>query len=338
MRGKVGPRHVVAALAGLFVLAVIVLYLAPSSDYLFLPDRAHPVAPLVRVQGGHPPKGPGGIYFVDVFERKASLLESLFPFIRSGASLYPASEIVPPGSNDQQARQADLRAMSLSQQIAAAVALRRLGYHVVTVSDGVTVSEVLGGTAAPGKLQPFDVVVAADGKPTPTIAKLHAALAGIHPGTTVALRVRRGAKTLTLHIKTTADPQDSTHAIVGFVPDQAASIHLPIKVQIDAGNVGGPSAGLAFALQVLEDLGPRIDRGYRIAATGQMNLDGSVSAIGGVKQKTFGAREAHADVFLVPAAGDNAADARRYAHGLRIIAVKSFPQALRALATLPPKG
>jgi len=109
-------------------------------------------------------------------------------------------------------------------------------------------------------------------------------------------------------------------------------------VQIDAGNVGGPSAGLAFALQVMEALGKDVDHGYRVAATGTIALDGSVGAIGGVKQKTFGAREAHVDVFLVPAAGDNAADARRYAHGLRIIAVKSFPQALRVLATLPEKG
>ena len=108
-------------------------------------------------------------------------------------------------------------------------------------------------------------------------------------------------------------------------------------MRIDAGNVGGPSAGLAFALQVMEALGHKVDRGYRVAATGEMRLDGSVAAIGGIKQKTFGAREAGADVFLVPVAGDNAADARRYAHGLRIIPVSSFQQALRALATLPRK-
>ena len=110
-----------------------------------------------------------------------------------------------------------------------------------------------------------------------------------------------------------------------------------MKVQIDAGNVGGPSAGLAFALEAMQQLGPRIDRGNRIAATGQIELDGTVSPIGGVKQKTYGARQAKADVFLVPA-GDNAREARKYAHGLRIIAVKSFPQALRALATLPQKS
>ena len=108
-------------------------------------------------------------------------------------------------------------------------------------------------------------------------------------------------------------------------------------MRIDAGNVGGPSAGLAFTLQVLEALGKKVDHGYRVAATGTIGLDGSVGAIGGIEQKTFGARAAHADVFLVPVAGDNARDARRYAHGLRIIAVQSFPQALHALATLPPK-
>jgi len=75
-----------------------------------------------------------------------------------------------------------------------------------------------------------------------------------------------------------------------------------------------------------------------VAATGQIELDGAITPIGGVKQKTFGVRAAKADVFLVPAGDNNAQEARRYAHGLRIIAVTSFPQALRALATLPPKG
>ena len=134
-----------------------------------------------------------------------------------------------------------------------------------------------------------------------------------------------------------ADPANEKRAIVGFAPDQAAEIRLPLKVSIDAGNVGGPSAGLAFALEVMEELGHNVDRGYKVAATGQIELDGTVTPIGGVKQKTFGVRKAKADVFLVPA-GDNAQEARRYANGLRIIAVKSFPQALRALATLPPKG
>jgi Lon-like protease len=340
MRRSVAPLKLAGVLAGLVIVAGIVLYLVPSNDYILLPDAAHPVAPLVRVQDQHPAKGPGAIYFVDVFERRASLLESIFPFIRSGGTLVPANEIVPPGSSDQQVRRTDLREMTISQQVAAAVALRRLGYHVRAKPSGVIVDTIELGSHAAGKLQPTDVIVSVDGRPTPTIAALRRALAPVRPGADVSIRLRRGDKPLTVQVQTLAEPvtRTTSRAIVGFLPDQAADIHLPIRVQIDAGNVGGPSAGLAFALQVMEALGRKVDHGYRVAATGTISLDGSVGEIGGVKQKTFGAREAHADVFLVPAAGDNAGQARRYAHGLRIIPVKSFPQALRALATLPPKG
>jgi PDZ domain-containing protein len=77
--------------------------------------------------------------------------------------------------------------------------------------------------------------------------------------------------------------------------------------------------------------------GHKVAATGEILPDGSIGAIGGIKQKTIGARAAHVDAFLVPA-GDNAQEARKYADGLRIIPVDTFPQALRALATFAPSG
>ena len=337
MRRLLSPARLAGIAVGLVVVAVIVLYLVPSSDFLLLPDRAHPVAPLVHVQGGKEPKGPGGIYFVDVFERRASMLESLFPFIRSGSTLVPANLIIPPGVSDNAQHRADLREMSISERVAAAVALKRLGYHVVTRPTGVIVAAVALGSHAIGKLEPADVIAEVNGAKTPTISDLRAQLARVHPGASVTLTIVRGGKRQTVTIKTVPDPLQKTRALVGFTPGQAADIRLPLKVQIDAGNVGGPSAGLAFALEVMEELGRNVDRGYKVAATGQIELDGAIAPIGGVKQKTFGVRAAKADVFLVPA-GDNAREARRYAHGVRIIAVRSFPQALRALATLPPKG
>ncbi len=85
----------------------------------------------------------------------------------------------------------------------------------------------------------------------------------------------------------------------------------------------------------MQRLGKDVTHGHRVAATGEMELDGSVGPIGGVKQKTFGVRESGADVFLVPA-GDNARVARRFAGGLHIIPVRSLSQALHVLATLPP--
>jgi PDZ domain-containing protein len=343
MRRWFRPAPLAGAGLLLLIVTVIALYLVPSSDYILLPDRAHPVAPLVEVKGGKEPTGPGAVYFVDVFERRARLFESLFPWIHKGSTLVPAKLIVPPGVSDNAVRQADLRAMSISQRVAAAVALKRLGYKVVAQPSGVIVAALTDGSHAVGKLRPGDVITAVNGAPTPTIAKLREQLASVKPGEVVTLDVSRnrtvgngvaGGQDLVVKIKTIPDGK---RAIVGFAPEQAAEIRLPIKVSIDAGNVGGPSAGLAFALQVMEELGRDVTHGYRVAATGEIELDGDVTPIGGVKQKTFGVREAKADVFLVPA-GDNAREARRYADGLRIIPVKNFPQALRALATLPPKS
>jgi len=107
-------------------------------------------------------------------------------------------------------------------------------------------------------------------------------------------------------------------------------------VKIDAGSIGGPSAGLAFALDVLEELGHDVTRGYKVAATGELDTDGTVEPIGGVKQKAIGVRRAGVDVFLVPA-GDNAKEARKWAGPVKVIPVESFRQALHALATLAPK-
>src|SRR5439155_1482611 len=121
---RLTPLRLVGVLAGLLLTAAIALYLVPSDDYLLLPDEAHLVAPIVKVQGGHDPTDTGGIYYVDVFERRASMFESLFPWIHKGSTLVPARLIVPPGVSDKAVQQADLRAMTISQKVAAAVALR----------------------------------------------------------------------------------------------------------------------------------------------------------------------------------------------------------------------
>jgi len=320
------------AAGGLFLLgaAAFVLWLMPADGTdILLVDPAHPVDPIVSVPNDAKSPQPGPIYFVDVRERGARLLERLLPFTRpSGSTLSPAPPVS--SSVEQQIGQQD---MTESQKVAAVVALDHLGYKVKATSGGVTIVLVEKDAPAAKVLRTSDVIVAADGHKVTSVFGLRGVLAKHRPGDVVRITFVRDGKRQTVAVKTVADPQDSKRALVGVSARDNLTVKLPVKIKIDAGGVGGPSAGLAFALDILQELGRNVTHGHKIAATGEIALDGSVGPIGGVKQKTLGARKAGVDAFLVPA-GENAQEARRYADGLRIIPVKNFPQALRALATL----
>jgi hypothetical protein len=125
------------AVAGLLVAAVVaVAWVYPTDSYIFLPNNAHPVAPLVKVEGGHNPRGPGGIYFVDVLVRKATVLERIWSGSTEGATLVPAQDVRPPGVSEGERRREELAEMKRSQSVAAAVALRELGYKVIAKPIG----------------------------------------------------------------------------------------------------------------------------------------------------------------------------------------------------------
>ena len=332
------PFRLVSAGVIVLVAAVAILVTQGSDKYLEIPDNAHPLADLVQVPRAKTDSDGGGIYYVDILLKPASLLESWVPYVRpEGSDLIDRTQIVEPGISDQERRKLDLATMKASQDVASVVALRQLGYRVPIRPGGVRIVAVTSGSHAGDVLRPGDVIVAANDKKVLTRTDLAEVLARLNPGDTVKITVKRGGKQLTFSIRTTADTQDPKRAIVGVLPIQALSIRLPFPIKFNLRKVGGPSAGLAFALELLEKRGRDVDHGYKVAATGQIELDGSVTRIGGIKQKTIGARKSHVDVFLVPVDGDNARDAKRYAGGLRIIPVKSFQQALRALATLPPK-
>jgi PDZ domain-containing protein len=319
--------------AGLLVAAVAVaLWLLPTESYIFLPNRAHPVAPLVQVEGGKDPKD-GGIYFVDVLVRKATLIERLFPGLREGATVVPAEQVRPPGVSESQRRREELLEMQMSQRVAAAVALRQLGYKVVAKPIGARIEFVDPEAPAAGRLFPGDVITTAGGKPVTGPAGLRAAIRASGAGRAMVLVVKRGDERVDVSVRPKRGPQGTP--VIGVIVSQAADIKLPVDVEIDTHGVGGPSAGLAFALDLLEELGRDVDHGNRIAVTGAIELDGTVGEIGGVKQKTIGVARAGIKVFLVPA-GDNATEARRYADGIQIVPVTSFQQALRKLATLAP--
>jgi len=321
---------VLLGLGAVLLLVATVLYIVPSDDYVLLPDKARALEPLVVVDGEKPRMDLGGIYYVAVDIRQASRLEQLFPGLHDGATLVPKHVLNPEGVDERVRRRAELQEMTRSQRYAAAVALKELGLPVRITPVGAQIRQTLRRYPAAKKLRARDLVVAVDGRAVKLPDDLPRLLSRSDPGETVALRVRRQGRTRTVAIKTVANPVNPRQPFLGIELGEP-KITLPVPVRFDLGQVGGPSAGLAFALDLVEELGRDVDHGRRVAATGEIHLDGSVHAVGGLKQKTIGAKRSGMDVFLVP--GENAAEARRYAHGLRIVPVDSFQQALQELAT-----
>jgi Lon-like protease len=333
-------RSLVAAIVVLGGLT-LALWLAPSGQYLLLPDEAQPVDPLVAVEGEgadgnqadgtQAAPGGGGIFMVDILVRKANLLERLFPRINEGADLIAEERINPQGVSEQQRRQSNHLDMTRSQQIAAAVALQHLGYDVNVQSSGAEVSLVLPGSpAAQAGLRPGDVILEAEGQPVKSPDELRDAFADVQPGDQVTIAVQRSGGQKDYTLTTRASEEDPERAVIGVVVQQAASINLPIDINIDAGAIGGPSAGLAFALDIVDELGGDIDQGRRVVVTGELALDGSVQPVGGIEQKVIGAERAGADIMVVPLG--NAREAQSHASDdLAIVPVATFDEALRDL-------
>ncbi|HET7172314.1 MAG TPA: PDZ domain-containing protein [Gaiellales bacterium] len=332
-------RRVTAALAVVMVLLLAGFAWAvttPSGYYVFWPDEAHPAADYLHVPGGEKPDGRSGFYFVDVHELEANKLEEFWGrHLQDGADLIPVRDLRSPGVSESQRVHHDFQAMADSQRTAEVVAEQALGKPVKLARLGALVYAVSNGLpAAKAGVRPGDIITAVDGHPVHDDRDLIRLTNGLSPGDTAAYTFRdAGKKTLR-----TVESSDGKHrAIIGVAIGDAVRIErIPIHVRYTIHGIGGPSAGLAFALEIYDSLSGRtLLDGHRIAATGELDLAGDVETIGGAKQKALGAVEAGADTFIVPV--DNVAAARKAAAGrLRVIGVRTFQQALAAVRRLPP--
>jgi Lon-like protease len=309
-----------------------------SGYYALWPDTAHATAQYLQVPGGKPPAAGTGFYFVDVHELQANLLEeAYFRHFVNGASLVPSDDELLPGQSDQQREHIDLQAMATSQQIAQAVAEKKLGMKVGLSSVAVEVASVEpGDPAARAGVQPGDLITAVNGHAIKSFAQLEQLTGSVKPGGVVRYTFDPGG---TKAITTVPDPANKKRAIIGVdIAEQVSVTHLPVHVRFLFHDIGGPSAGLAFTLDIYDALsGRHLLDGHRIAVTGTISLDGQVGPIGGIEQKTIGAIDAGCDVFLVPG-GQNYRGAVAQAHGrIKVIAVSSFGQALQKIRALPPE-
>jgi len=245
-------------------------------------------------------------------------------------AVVPEQELFGTGQTQQQVTRQDTEQMVSSQQLAEAAALcqLRIPFRVLD-----TVTFVYPKTPAAGVLKKGDVITAVDGRTLTCRANASTLIRARKPGAPVRLTIDRHGTTRQFRLKT-ADIRGNAVVGVGVFEDY----QFPFQVRISVGNIGGPSAGLMFALGIMDKLTPGgLTGGRFIAGTGEISATGQVSPIGGIQQKMAGARAAGATVFLTPAA--NCPDTHgAVPQGLRLIKVFNLAGAVHDLHALRTGG
>ena len=294
--------------------------------------------PLIEISGHPTYPATGHLNMVTVSyqggpQDKLNVFAALRAWLTPHEAVVPEVELFGPGQTQRQVTKQDTQQMTGSEQTATAAALCELGIPFVTVD---TLVAVVKGYPADGVLHRGDVIKAVDGTPVSCRHSAGSLIRARPPGAPVTLTVlRTGAQRVTRQVRlTTASGQG--HAVVGI--SVAESYVFPFHVNIRVGDIGGPSAGLMFALGIIDKLTPdNLTHGKFIAGTGEISVNGAVGPIGGIQQKMAGARQAGATVFLTPAA--NCPDTSgAVPQGMRLIKVSTLGSAVRALKSLAAGG
>lgn len=246
----------------------------------------------------------------------------------------------------EQRRVFSLEQMRTAEEVAEYVALSWLGFDAAIVPGDVLISEIaclefsdagecVRWPPSDEVLDPGDRLLEADGVELTSVGDLTSALEGKQPGDIITLLVeRRGEGEFEADVELTSSPDDPNRTIVGFLPFDTRRVELPFDISIDTGSIGGPSAGLAFTLTVIDGLSDgELTGGKRVAVTGTIDLDGSVGAIGGLTQKASAVEQAGVELLLVPTrqGDEQIAAARAAAPDLEIVAVATLDEAIDVL-------
>jgi PDZ domain-containing protein len=304
--------------------------------YVLSPGSATAVEPLVKVDGAPSYDHPGKVLFTTV-----SLLGDANPFAVLRGWLSNDEEVVAQkeitgGTPQKTYEQLNVQAMTDSKLTATKVALEHLGFPVTAHGDGVAIIQVTPQGPADGKLQIGDVITAVDTSPVTLAEQSVRAVQRHKPGDTIAFTVERNNAPQTVAVQAGDDGKGTARIGIGL---QTKNLRYdsPVKVSIDTGRVGGPSAGLAFTLALIGDLSSGdLTGGRKVAVTGTIDDQGRVGPVGGAAQKAVTARRAGAVAFLVPPDEEKAA--KSHSGKMRIITVKTLDDALAALQQLGGTG
>lgn len=328
-RGSSWPLYLVGALIFLGALAlgawnIELPYLAFSSGPVS--DAADAVkAEEVDI---YPPDGE--LLMLTVVSQDVNVFEALIAGLDPTIDLVPKEAYRPPDESDEEYRQRVLAQMDDSQQRAITVALGYLGYDMIPID--VLITDLIEEAPSSQVLHIGDSVNSFDGVEIVRSTDLTDALVGHQPGDLVELEITREGTEQVVEVELAERQDDSGGAMIGITVREQTKP--PFPVSIEAGSVGGPSAGMMHTLAIVDTLTPgELTQGHVIAGTGTIAYDGSVGNIGGIRQKVVGAEAAGAEFVLVPEGNyEEALTAEREA--IEIVPVETIQEALDFLETL----
>lgn len=300
-------------LAGLLLavgIAVAIAWPIKVPYYTLSPGPLYDTSDFVFVVGEEAQNETDGeLFFLTVSLSEANLFEYVAGELNPKVEVAPRENFRPPGVSPEDLRRENLARMEQSKTDATFVALTKLGYEPTYTGTGALVIETVPDSAAEGVLLTDDVIVAINGTPVAFRNEVVDRLAGMDVGDEVTLTIERvvdgsdDVDVLDVDIVLGVHTDDPSRPMVGVLLDNNAPIiDFPVDVETDTQNIGGPSAGMMFTLEIMNQLTEEdLTGGRRIAGTGTIARDGTVGGIGGVRQKVYGAIDAGAVVVLVPA-------------------------------------
>jgi PDZ domain-containing protein len=326
---------VIAGLATVAAIAIAVLFpvpyviLTPGPTLNTLGDSSG--QPLISISGHPTYPTTGHLNMVTISYEggpgvNLNVFEALRAWLDPSEAVVPESELFPAGQSAQQTQAQDTEEMASSQELATAAALTQL--HI-SYQTQVEVVSTVPGYPASKSLKAGDIIEAVDGTPVTGTTSLSSMITAHPVGTTLQIEVLRAGKTLTLPV---ASKSSGGTAVIGVQVQE--EYKFPFNVQITVGDIGGPSAGMMFALGIIDKLTTmNLSGGKFIAGTGEITASGQVEPIGGIQQKMVGARDAGATVFLAPA-GNCSDTVGAVPAGLKVVKVSTLSQAVSDLEAL----
>ena len=335
----VDPVRAPRGLKWIIILALVVIIAAASNwipvpiFYAYRPGPVKDVEDLVKIHDAQSYSSEGRLLLTTVnVDVNVTLKEWVFAFFDPEIAVVPREQVTAGASLKELQRQQRAE-MAASKQHAEEVALSALGI-AEPEGKGARVQRTLEGAPASGELKAGDVIVEVEGQPVSTTCEVGHLIDETEVGDPIELTVIRGERRETVSLVTAPHPQDPTGAYIGIVMEEIGYRFDPgFDVEIETGEIAGPSAGLMFALALYDRLTAEdLTHGQDIAGTGTLACDGDVGQIGGIEQKVAAAEAQGAEVFLAPSG--NAAAAEDVADEIDVVSVSTFDEALEYLEGL----